>query len=789
MRRQYMNISLKWLKTYVPVKHAAAKVAEVLTFGGFEVESIQEPAKALQGLVVGQIKTIVDHAEADRLSVCTVDIGKKAKQQIVCGAKNIKPGDKVPVALPGMTLPGGLTIEERKIRGTESAGMLCAEDELGLGDDHSGILILDPKARIGQPVATALGLNDSVLDVTVSPQRADAQSMIGLAREYAALTNQTFKEPKVAVTESKHKISAYLKVRVADYNLCPKYTARVIRGVTVRPSPAWLQARLRAAGHTPINNIVDVTNFVLLEYGQPLHAFDAKKIEGDRIVVKKAGRKQSFDTLDHETREITSDMLMIWDAKQPIAIAGVIGGEHSAISEKTTDIILESAIFKPLSIRKTRQKLGLVTDASLKFERGIWWGLPERALDRAAELIAETAGGTIAAGSIVVTKPKTTHKPTVLTVSPKAMTDVIGAKLSTATIVRYLTKLSFTVEKLDDDRLRLTVPEWRMDIHVMADVVEEIGRMYGWNKLKPRPIAADIAPTELLTSFQWERKIRRALAACGMTEMMNYSFYGENLFTQFGWKPEDHYRIENPMNKEQEYMRISLVPGLYVTVLKLYQQQPQLALFEVGRVFYRTKKAEPDEHRMAAGIIYDRQAKRGDQRPIRQLQGIIRALVRQLGVTFESLSFSVNSDDAQVVDIEIDGHVVGWYGWLIQHEEKLGQPPVWFEVDIDKLVDGAQLVRRFTPIPEHPAVVRDMTFQMPVRTSFFSVRDATRQVSELITDVAARDLYPLDDEHRKATIRITYQAADRTLHTHEVNAIEKKILTMMTNKFNATLDT
>lgn len=783
-----MNVSLKWLKEYVPFKHTAAKAAEVLTFGGFEVESIQEPGKALEGLVVGQIKTIVDHAEADRLCVCTVDIGKKAKQQIVCGAKNIKPGDKVPVALPGTTLPGGLTIEQRKIRGIDSAGMLCAEDELGLGDDHGGILILDAKARIGQPVATALGLNDTVLDVTVSPQRADAQSMIGLAREYAALSNQKFREPNVSVTESKHPISAYLKVRVEDFTLCPKYTARVIRGVTIGPSPAWLQARLRAAGHTPINNIVDITNVVLLEYGQPLHAFDAKKIQGDRIMVKKAGRKQSFVTLDHETREITSDMLMIWDAKQPVAIAGVMGGEHSAISEQTTDIILESAIFRPLSIRKTRQKLGIVTDASLKFERGIWWGLPEQALDRAAQLIHEIAGGSVAAGHIVATKPKSTHRPTTLTVSTRAMTDLIGAKLSTTTIIQYLSRLSFGIEKLDTDRLRVTVPDWRTDIHVMADIVEEIGRLYGWNKLKPRPLAADIAPTELLTSFQWERMVRRALAACGMTETMNYSFYGENLFAQFGWKPENHYRIENPMNKEQEYLRISLVPGLYVTVLKLYQQQPQLSLFEVGRVFYRTRKAEPDEHRMVAGIIYDRQSKRGDQRPIRQLQGVIRALVRQLGVTFEALTFTVNSDDAQVVDIEVHGRVVGWYGWLIQHEEKLGQSPVWFEIDIDKLVSGARLVRRFTPIPEHPAVVRDMTFHMPVRVSYFEIRDAIERVSDLIAEVAARDLYPLDDDMRKATIRITYRAGDRTLHAHEVNVIEKKILTMMIHKFNASLD-
>lgn len=781
-----MLIPITWLKQFVPITHTPERVAETLTLGGFEVETIKKLGVGLESLLVGEIKTIVDHAEADRLCVCTVDIGKRQRQTIVCGAKNIKPGDKVPVALPGTTLPNGMTIERRKIRGIESAGMLCAEDEMGLGDDHSGILILDRKAKVGQKVTVALGLNDVVLDVTVSPQRADAQSLVGLAREYAALTNQSFKEQKLIVSEdAQYPVGRYVKVRVADPALCPKYTCRVIRGVKIGPSPAWLQARLRAAGHTPINSIVDITNYVLLEYGQPLHAFDAKRVQGGTLVVKKVGRKQAFTTLDGVERQLAADMLMICDAKVPIAIAGVMGGAATAITEKTTDIILESAIFKPTSIRKTRQSLNLATDASQRFERGIWWELPELAIDRAAQLIREVAGGTLCAGRIVIA-PKNLHQPRQFIVSVNQLNELIGVKLSMATVIRSLQRLSFGTEKLDADRVRLTVPAWRMDVRIPADVAEEVGRLYGWNKLKVRGITAALAPAELSWTYRWRRRLRQTLAACGMSEVYNYSLYGENLFTLFGWKATDHFRIMNPMNKEQEYLRVSLVPGLYVNVLNSYQQYERLALFELGRVFYRTTKSVPDEHHMAAGIIYER-AKKADQRPIRELQGVIRAMARALGVADDHVSFAVNSEDAQVVDIVVGDAVVGWYGWLIQHEEKLGRPPVWFEIDIEKLAHHATSVIRYQPVSNYPAVVRDMTFVMPVSDSFFEVRAVMQRMSPLIVSVEALDLFPAGADTRHATFRLTYQALDRTLHTADVNEIEKKIITMMANRFKAPL--
>ncbi|MBI5037884.1 MAG: phenylalanine--tRNA ligase subunit beta [Candidatus Kerfeldbacteria bacterium] len=780
-----MLLPIKWLKEYVTVKQTPAQVAEVLTLAGFEVERIIPPNHALDAVVVGEIKTIIDHAEADRLCVCTVAIGKRGTETIVCGAKNIKPGDKVPVALPGTTLPNGMTIEKRMIRGIESHGMLCAADELGLGDDHGGIFILDASAPLGQKLPVTLGLHDAVLDINVPPQRADAQSLIGMAREYAALTNQTVKLPKVTIAEAKGRQQKFT-VKVRDTVGCPKYTARVLRNITVGPSPVWLQNRLRAAGHTPINNIVDVTNFVMLEMGQPMHAFDAEHIEGHTIIVKTAGRAQSFVTLDGVERKLPSTALMINDAKKTLAIAGIMGGQQTAISNKTKTIVLESAIFKPLSVRITRQHLSLATDASMRFERCIWWGLPEAALDRATQLIQECAGGVVASPRIIVARQPVEKSKTVA-VNPETIRQLIGTAIADAVMQKSLERLGFVVAVKRPDQWQVSAPAWRSDIHLMADVVEEIGRSYGWNRLAAKPLAHASQPVAHAPEFLARRRVVNILRACDLIETYNYSTYGADVIEQFDWETKDHYQVMNPMNAEQAYLRMSLVPGLYLNLLQTYQERPQLQLTEIGRVFYKTNRPMPEERVMIAALLYDRTAKRGTPGPIHELQGIIQTLVKELGISLNELQFAVNSDRARVVDVMLGGSIIGWYGWLIQHEQKLGVPPVWFEIDLAKLMSHVPAVRRYQPIVNYPSVIRDMTFATPIAVSFFKMRDAIQNMSPLIQSVEARAVYPLDEATRRATIRIKYQSAERTLHTDDVDSLQTKIVSMMEHHFQAIL--
>lgn len=783
-----MNLSLNWLKEFVKYQQTPEKVAEVLTLGGFEVEKVNYLGKGLDNIIVGQIKTIISHAEADKLSVCKVDVGRSELLNIVCAAKNIKPGQKVPVALVDAVLPNGMRIERRRIRGVDSEGMLCAEDELGLGDDHRGILILDKDLKVGKKLGQAIGLEDTVLDITVSPNRADGYSVLGLAREFAALSGQKLVQKKVAVKQSKkHSIKKLLSVRIADNDLCPKYTARVVRNVKVKRSPDWLRSRLLVAGIKPINNIVDISNYVMLEMGQPLHAFDMAKVTGRKIVVRKAGKDKKFTTLDNEERKLSSDMLVIADNKEPIAVAGVIGGKNSVISRETKDVVIESAIFKPVSIRKTRQKLGIVTEASTRFEKGIWWDLPEAAADRAAQLMSELASGEVANGLIVCSKVKIV-KPTIIRISLDYINKLIGRNFTEAEVIKNLEKLAFQVSKAGKGELKVTVPAWRQDVSIPADVVEEVGRMYGWNNLKPAPIFAELKPVVLPPEQILEKEIKNTLVACGLTEVLNYSFYGRDLIEKFGFDTNKHYKVTNPLNPEQEYLRSSLIPRLIENVLKNYQTREEVKLFEVGKVFKRINEGMPDEKIIVTGVIYSKRKVSISEKhhPIHKLRGILNTLFNKLNIANDRVNYEYERRDL-FENIRIDKETIGTYGWPSSSGGKLGSQVVYFEIDLVKLIKYVNLQRRYQPISEYPFVERDMTFTIPLETDFQQFTRAIMKESDLITRVIGHDMYKSSEKERKVTIRIFYQASDRTLKSEEVEEIEKEIVSAMSNKFKTEL--
>ncbi|MDD5040152.1 MAG: phenylalanine--tRNA ligase subunit beta [Patescibacteria group bacterium] len=781
-----MILSLHWLKDYVKFKQTPEQIAEVLTLGGFEVEKIERHGEGLEKVIVGQIKTIVSHPGADKLVVCKVDVKRSRLLTIVCGAKNIKPEQKVPVALVGAALPSGMKIEARRIRGVDSEGMLCAEDELGLGDDHSGILILGEDVRVGAPFAQALKLFDVTLDVTVSPNRPDCLSVIGLAREIAALTGQKFIEPKIRVPESKKfAITKQLKVQVRDYTLCPKYTARVVRNVHVAPSPYWMQSRLRAAGVKPINTIVDITNYVMLEYGQPLHAFDYSLVRGKTVVVRAASKQTEFITLDGEARTLAPGMLMICDAQQPIAVAGVMGGRNSEITKQTKDIVIESAIFKPLSVRKTRQKLGIITEASTRFEKGIWWGLPERAVDKAAELMAELAHGEVATGSIVATKGVQRHNPAVK-VTVDEISALIGHTFQSREITGYLQRLGFAVLEQKSGTLAVTAPEWRQDIFLAADVIEEVGRMHGCNRMKPVSLRAELKPVNV-QNRRYIRALEDALVACGMTETLNYSYHSEHIVGLHPLKLADHYRVKNPLNPSQAILRSSLIPQLVENVLKNYQSRDRVLLFEVGAVF--SKRTTPRERMLISAIVYDKSTTAKRDVAMAQIKDSLTVLMSVLGIDERSVHCETStSHEVPVVAVNIGGKRVGIYGWISRFQDKLGSKPAWFELDIDALASCARSIVPYRPFAEFPSIVRDMTFNADPNLSYHAVVGYLWHADPLVVDAyGVGQPFQSPDNRYSVTFRIVYQSPDRTLTAADVDTIESRIVKEMKSRFGLVL--
>ena len=605
-----MKLPVNWLKDFVKLPLKIEKLSDILTFSGTEVEKIEVKGDNLKNIVVGEIITIVKHTNADKLKLCKVRVKKGKVLKIVCGANNVKVGQKVPVALPGAELPDGTKIEKTKIRGLDSEGMLMAEDELGIGDDHAGIYILGDKAKIGQSIRLALGLSEPVLDLALTPNRADCFSVLGIAREVAAVSKRklNFEPEKIKIKEKGNEINKWLTIKVNEKNLCPKYTARIIEEVEVGDSPEQIKNRLRAAGIRPVNNIVDATNYVMLELGQPLHAFDYDKLSGKKksIIVRKAKKDEKLKTLDGKERELETNMLVIADGQGAIALAGVMGGEKTEICKKTTRVILESAVFKPLSVRKTAQKLALRSESSNRFEKGLDYNMTEIALDRAASLIAKLTGGKIVKGKFKTTHELKNLRPTI-TLSLDLLKTYLNTKPPISRLKQIFTSLGFEFIEAKEGKLKLKVPSWRLDVRTEEDLIEEVARLYDYNKLKPTFLKGILKPVELPKELYWQNKIKDLLVSADMIEVYNYSNYSENLAKNFGLNPEKHYRVTNPLNPEQEYLRQSLIPMMLKNVALNSDYSEDLAIFEVGNVFLSGHDL-PKEEKMVAGVFAGEEA-------------------------------------------------------------------------------------------------------------------------------------------------------------------------------------
>ncbi len=595
-----MLISQRWLKEFVDLSCTPQELSDVLTMLGIEVDHITDNARAFDRFFVGFVVSREKHPNADKLSVCEVSTGGDTTRTIICGAPNVDAGQKIAVAVDGAIVPnGGFEIGKRKIRGVESNGMICSRFELGIGEDDGGIWVLPDDAVVGTPLAEYLGADDVIYEISVTPNRADALSHLGIAREIAAYYDLPLRMPEVAVPESGAPAAERVSVQIDNAELCPRYAGRVVTGVKIEESPEWLKNRLTAIGLRPRNNVVDITNFVLMECGHPLHAFDLDTIAQKKIVVRTASDGEKFTTLDSKERTLDSQMLMICDAERPVAVAGVMGGENSEITDATTTVFIESAYFKPSSVRRTAKKLDISSDASYRFERGTDINNVIYAVDRAAALIAEIAGGTVAPG--IVDEYPVAVPPVELRLRPARARSIIGVDIPNGDMQLFLERLRFTVLAADEEAITVRVPSYRVDIGHEIDIIEEIARLYYYDNIPASLTGAfsfgGNALPEVLVVSKMSTLLRDYLPAAGFTELMTQNMIDPASAAMFTDKP---VRLRNPLGEELSVMRPSLVPSmLRVIERNIRYGERNLALFEIGKQF---RYAMPGERTRLEGF-------------------------------------------------------------------------------------------------------------------------------------------------------------------------------------------
>lgn len=793
-----MLVSLKWLKDYVDIDLSPAEIAYRLTMSGLEVEAIHETGPAFSDVVVAKILTVKPHYGADKCFLCNVTAGE-AVYPVVCGAGNIRAGDVVPLAKVGATIPGGYTIKSSKIRGEVSEGMLCSEQELGIGDDASGIMILPKDLSPGSNLADVVDLKDTVFDIGITPNRSDCLSIIGIAREVAAITGAKLRYPERAVHESEDDIYGMTSVEILDPDLCPRYSARVIRSVKIGPSPLWMRLRLEAVGLRAINNIVDITNFVMMEWGQPLHAFDFRFLEEGRIVVRRSRDGERFTSLDEKERILRPDTLLICDGVKPVAIAGIMGGLNSEVKEDTETILLESAYFNPSSIRISAKWLGMNTDAAFRFGRGVDPDGVIRASDRAAQLMAELAGGTVLKGCIDQ-YPRTVQTIADIPLRIDRVNDVLGTDIEDGEIVRLLETIEMDVHKAGEERYHVTPPTYRVDITREIDLIEEVARLYGYDR-----VPVTLPDVSVMTSAEGRRKIledriREILKGSGCSEIINYSFISPDAVDIMGLNEDDDRRnlvkIRNPLTEDQAVMRSTLVYGLLETMKKnAYAGCFKLRVFEMGRIFIHRREGElPVEKSRLGGLltglrnddIWSSKETNGD---FYDLKGCIENILDDLKVF--DVQFTSGHEESLLhpgksCAIYAGKQLLGFLGEIhpdILVKMDLKYPAVVFELDMDILETCYSGRIVYHDPPKFPSVVRDVAFLVTQRLEAEDMLHLARSLNkELLEKVSIFDVYSgksVPDGMKSLGLRFSYRASERTLTDEEVGEIHGEIITKM----------
>jgi phenylalanyl-tRNA synthetase beta chain len=789
-----MRVSCSWLREYVDCGLTPAELANLLTMAGLEVEGIEEVGAFLKGIVVGEVISINPHPQADRLSLCRVQAEGKA-YSIVCGARNMQAGDKVAVALEGARLPNGIEIKKTKIRGAVSEGMLCSEAELGFSASADGIMILPADAPSGTPLADFLSIRDTLLEVSLTPNRGDCLSMIGIAREVAALTGKALHLPIPELREGQASVEAFVRVSVRDPDLCPRYSARLITDVQIGPSPFWLRTRLERAGVRAINNVVDVTNYVMLEYGQPLHAFDYDLLAQGEIVVKRAAPGERFVTLDGADRQLDKDTLMICDAVRPIAIGGIMGGLNSEIRDNTSRVLLESAYFAPVGIRRTSTGLGLQTESSYRFERGID---PEGVLAasrRAASLIAELTGGETAQG-VIDCYPVPVPRPEITVRLPRA-NELLGLQLGQEEVQDILRRLNIEVKGQKGDVWRVVPPSYRGDITREIDLIEEIGRLYGYHRIPVETPQMSILPEQQRPKPPLIDLVTDILVGLGFYEVITYSFVSPHSLQSLAL-PSDDVRLQalvlrNPLAESQSVMRTSLLPGLLEAVgYNLSHANRDIKIFE-ARAIYCPRDGDklPEERQVLAGALIGAAVGDGWNSPRQEAdfyyaKGCVERILSELHSlppTFVSSKDTPYVHPGKGAVIQIADKAIGVVGELHPRvAETFGLPPgvFIFELDLAALSDGYLQTITFTPLPRFPSIMRDVAVVVDERIAAGELMRVIRGAdTRTIESVEIFDCYqgdPIPAGRKGLAFRIQYRSVERTLTDDEVNGFHQKVL-------------
>ncbi len=789
-----MLVSLRWLRDYVDIGISLGELADRLTMAGLEVEEIKENAPAFTNVVVAKILSVKTHPETDKYYFCDVAAGE-GTYPVVCGARNIKPGDMVPLAKIGATLPGGYTIKSSKIRGCISEGMLCSEQELGIGDDASGIMILPDDLAIGLDLAEALNLKDMVLDIGVTPNRSDCLSIIGIAREVAAITGAVLNYPDTAVPESGQDIRNITSVDILDPDLCPRYSARIIKDVTIKPSPLWMRQRLEAVGLRAINNIVDVTNYVMMELGQPLHAFDFRFLEEGRVVVRRSRGGETFTSLDGKENILEPDTLMICDGKKPVAIGGIMGGLNSEVKEDTKTILLESAYFTPSSIRKSAKALGMSTDAAFRFGRGIDPEGVIRALHRAAQVIAEISGGRVCRGYIDQ-YPQKVASARDIELRVGRVNEILGTDIDANEIAKILGSLEMTIRAERNGVYRVTPPTYRVDIAREIDLIEEIARLYGYDQ-----IPATLPPVSVTAVMRDHQQVvidrmREIMRGSGYSEIITFSFISPDSAERLGIREDDHRRkmvkIRNPLTEDQSVMRTTLVNNLLETMKKnAHIGCLDLKMFEIGRVFFHRKEGELplEKNRMGClitGRRYDDMWSSRINADFYDLKGCIENIFDGLniaGLEFRSSFGETFLHPGKSCGIYAKGRFIGFVGEVhpdTLFKMDLRNPAYVAEIDLDivsNIFSGEVL---YKDLPRFPSVLRDVAFVISQDIEADKMlKLITEMDKELLEKVSVFDVYygkNIPQDKKSLGIRFVYRASDRTLTDDEVNQLHGEMV-------------
>jgi phenylalanyl-tRNA synthetase beta chain len=785
------------------------ELSDRLTMAGLEVEAVDNLFHDLDKVKVAEILSVSKHPNADRLTLCQVRVGDD-EFKVVCGAPNAREGLLTAIALPGAVLKGDMKIKKGKIRGESSEGMLCSDRDLGISEGHEGIMELDWLTESGKDLSEALDLKDTLIEVDLTPNRPDCTSVIGVAREAAAFAGATLKTPLDGISlPEMNTTPVEFAVDVQDAD-CSRYAARLLKNVTIAPSPWWLKRYLLAVGLRPINNVVDITNFVMMEYGQPLHAFDYSFLAGGKIVVRKARDGERMNTLDGTERTLDSDMLMICDAEKPVAVAGVMGGQASEVSNNTTEVLLESACFNSISIRKTARKLNLGTDSSYRFERGVDPELAPRALERAVRLMVELAGAEEIPGGIDYVGG--IKQPETLNLRVSRTNDLLGYTFTAEELEVMLSSIELTVKKIDDDTLAITPPSFRIDLEREVDLIEEVARLKGYNEFPETMPVVPMSTAQHDAMRLLRQDLSRIMTASGFNEAINYSFVSPKHFDMLGLAEDDPLRrtvaLLNPLAEDQSVMRTTLLPGLLENVRhNINRQCPDIRLFEIGKGFHPVPESDQPEEKQYVTAVISGKRNPGtavlhygeDKGDILDIKGVISRFITELGL--ENIDFDLAPQDVKpyaekgsIIRLVSPSGIVGECGKILSKTLKefgIKQDVYYLDCELDLLLKQKSARKNFTPLPKYPSVKWDIAVLVPDTVGAGDIVDAVNNAGEpLIEHADLFDVYrgkPIKEGLKSVAVTVTYRSPDQTLDDETVGQVHQKITNMILTGFQGQL--